>query len=114
MHRNPDYVFLGQIGIWDSDDGAEESLDLYFDLTTFECMVCAVRFPDGNRETTYGIRAFLRRVPDATPVVRRLLLDKLDPARSEREARIYRPIPTPAMDDSTTATPIVPARPRTR
>jgi hypothetical protein len=102
MHRNPDHVFLGQIGIWDADDGAEETLDLYYDLGSYECLVCAIRFPDGNRETTYGIRAFLRRVPDAEPVVRRLILGKLDPERAAREVRGYRPLPTPAAEDSET------------
>lgn len=108
MQRNPEHVFLGQIGIWDADDGTEESLDLYFDLVTYEYIVCAVPFPEANRETTYGIRAFLRRVPDAAPVVRRLILEKLDPVRSARESRAYKPMPTPALDDSTMATPVVP------
>jgi hypothetical protein len=99
MHRNSDHVFLDQIGIWDAEDGAEETLDLYFDLGSNEFLVYAIRFPDGGRETTYGIRAFLRRVPDAEPVVRRLILTKFDP---ELAARGYRPLLTPAVDESET------------
>jgi hypothetical protein len=88
MYQNPEHTFLGQIGIWDAEDGVEETLNLYLDLGSFEYLVCAIDLPDGDRETTFGVQAFLHRVPDAEPVVRRLILDKLDPIRAAQEARI--------------------------